>query len=163
MSAEVDTASAAGSVDELAGFGTRAVMMEDLAEAVEPTSPSQTLAIFDLRGYCNAYGTVERDSCLRRLARRLTETVPEARFYRPRSDEFVALVPVPLAIAEPQLTRAVSNMTAASGQPQILITFGAATLPAEAGEPVVAMRLADSRSYLRRRSPRERRLLRRRP
>jgi GGDEF domain-containing protein len=102
--------------DELTG--SRAVLMRDLEKASEPTSPSHTLAIFDLRGYCNSYGTLERDSYLRRLAGQLAEVLPDARFYRPRKDEFAVLVPVPLAIAEPQLARAVSTMTARSGQPQ---------------------------------------------
>lgn len=151
--------SVAPETDQLTGFGTRAALMQDLAEAVELTSPTLTLAIFDLRGYCNSYGALERDSLLRRLAAHLAEALPGARFYRPRKDEFAVVVPVPLAIAEPQLGQAISTMTAQSGQPQIVIAVGAATLPSEAGEPVVAMEVADSRSYLRRRSPRERRLV----
>lgn len=63
------------------------------------------------------------------------------------------------ADTERRLTDAVSALNAHFSQFRIQIAFGAATLPSEADEPIVAMRIADSRHYLRKRSRRERRLV----
>ena len=143
--------------DELTGFGTRSMLMHDLAEAVEPQSQPHTLAIFDLRGYVDSYGRIEGDALLRRVADHFAEALEGARFYRPREDEFAVLLDGPAAIAEQRLTGAVTALSERLGTLKIVVAFGAATVPQEADKPIVAMRIADSRHYLRGRRPRERR------
>src|SRR5579872_974166 len=101
--------------DPLAGLGTRAELMADLAAALEPTSEARTVALFDFAGldeYVNLYGRLEGDALLVRLAGRLAEALGQpARFYRPRSDEFAALIQAPIQTAEPLLALAVSTLT----------------------------------------------------
>lgn len=138
--------------DPLTGLGTRAELMADLADAVEPTSPARTLALFDFAGfgaYVDLYGRLEGEALLVRLAGRLSEALEQpASFYRPRSDEFAALIQTSLAIAEPLLIAAVASLTSRFEHFEIIATFGAAVLPDEASEPVEALMLADQRLFV---------------
>jgi len=151
------------STDLLTGLGTRAELMLGLAEAVEPASPPTTLALFDFGGldeYADLYGRLEGQALLIRLAHRLSKAIEQpASYYRPRTDEFAALIQSPIAIAEPLLAATVSTLTTRFEQFEITPAFGAALLPDEASEPVDALMLADQRLYLKTlaRSARERR------
>lgn len=157
MHSEVGIPSLEQESDELTRFGTRSMLMHDLAEAVDPQSQPHTLAIFDLRGYVEAYGRIEGGALLRRIADHFAEALDGARFYRPREDELAVLVDGPAETVEQRLTGAVTSLTERLRPLNIVVAFGAATLPHEADKPNVAMRIADSRDYLRARRPRERR------
>jgi GGDEF domain-containing protein len=134
-------------------------LLHDLAEAVHANSPPQTLAIFDLRGYVETYGRMGGEDLLRQLAGHFREALQGTRLYRPRESEFALLLDGAGPDAEQQLADAVAALMARFGQFKIEIAFGAASLPLEAGEPIVAMKIADSRHYLRKSRRRERRLV----
>ena len=138
--------------DPLTGLGTRAELLADLADAVDPTGPARTLALFDFAGfseYVDLYGRLEGQDLLVRLASRLSEALGQpASFYRPRSSEFAALIETSIATAEPLLIAAVSTLTSRFEQFEITPTFGAALLPDEASEPFDALILADKRLFL---------------
>jgi GGDEF domain-containing protein len=138
--------------DALTALGTRADLMADLAEAVERTGQPRTLALFDFGGlddYVDLYGRLEGEALLVRLADRLSEALGEpARFYRPRSDEFAALIQAAIATAEPLLAAACSDLARRFEQFEITPTFGAALLPDEASDAVEALMLADQRLLL---------------
>jgi GGDEF domain-containing protein len=140
------------STDPLTGLGTRAELMLDLAESIDPTSPARTLALFDFAGlseYADLYGRLEGQALLVRLADRLSEALEQpATYYRPRSGEFAALIETSIATAEPLLLAAVSTLTIRFEQFEITPTFGAALLPDEASDPVDALMLADQRLFL---------------
>jgi GGDEF domain-containing protein len=158
---EVETVSE-GLTDRLTGFGTRLGLMIDLAEAVSPFSFPRTLACFDLGGlheYGALYGSVEVDALLPRLAARFSAALGHAACYRPRDDEFAALLDDSLAASEPRLLAAAEALTVRFGQFGIAFAFGAAVVPTEADDPVEAIALADSRlfQHARGRPERERR------
>ena len=138
--------------DPLTGLGTRAEMMIDLADAVKPTSPARTLALFDFAGldeYADLYGRLEGQALLVRLAGRLSEALGQpAIYYRPRSDEFAALIEASIAAAEPLLVAAVLTLKNRFEQFSITPTFGAALVPDEASDPIEALILADQRLFL---------------
>jgi GGDEF domain-containing protein len=149
--------------DPLTGLGNRRRLLADLDGAEDPNSPSRTLAIFYVGGftrYVELYGRLEGEALLVRLAELLPATLEHAgSCYRPRDDEFAALIQGPPATAEPLLTAAAASLTARFEHFEVTLSFGAAVMPDEAGEPVEAMTLADTRLFLRAqdRRPRERR------
>jgi GGDEF domain-containing protein len=149
--------------DRLTGLGSRRRLMADLGQAASPDTGSKTLALFHLSGftrYVELYGRLEGEALLVRLAGRLSELLGDgAACYRPRDDEFAALVEGPPAAAEPLVIEAAAALTARFEQFHVPLAFGAAVVPDEAGEPVEAMSLADTRLFLRAedRRPRDRR------
>jgi GGDEF domain-containing protein len=145
--------------DAVTGFGTRDALLRDVTEAVAPSSAPQTLAMLDLRGYYNAYGQFEGDSLVRRVAGLLPQVLEGARFYRPRATEIAVLVPSSPEEAEQRLAEAAATLTARFAQARIVIGFGTAQLPGEARDAGLALRIADSRHFLRMRTPRDRRLV----
>jgi GGDEF domain-containing protein len=147
--------------DGLTGFGTRSSLVRDLGEAVAPGSPPRTLAIIDLCGYAETWGRNEGDALLRQVAVALSEALEGATLYRPRADELAVLLDGSEATAEQRLRVAVAGLNDRFGRLKIVIAFGAATVPIQANEANVALRIADARHYLRARRPRERRLLHR--
>ena len=150
--------------DPLIWLGSRADLIVDLTAAVEPGSPARTLVLFEFAGfgeYVELYGRLEAQALLARLAARLSGAVTEpARYYRPRGDEFAALITTSIATAEPILSAAISTLTDRFEQFRITPSFGAALLPDEASDPVDALMLADRRLFVSAvgRSVRERRL-----
>jgi GGDEF domain-containing protein len=143
--------------DELTGFGTRSVLLRDLEDAVEPGCPPSTLGILDLHGFLDRFGRIDGEAHVGSVARHLAGTLEGARFYRPREHELAVLVQAPAQEAERLLSVAASSVNAHLGQQRVAVVFSLVTLPDEAGDPVVALRLAESRHIARRR-PRERRL-----
>jgi GGDEF domain-containing protein len=156
---DVDKPIPGQATDRLTGFGNRSALLRDLEQAVEPGSAPRTLAIFDLRGYAEAYGRIEGDSLLREISAALSEALAGVRIYRSRADELAVLVEGPEAVTEPRLLDAVAALNARFGRLNVVIAFGAATLPAEADAATVALRIADARHYLHNRGRRERRLV----
>jgi GGDEF domain-containing protein len=148
--------------DQLTGFGNRPKLMADLGRAVMAESEPSVLAIFDLAGleqYRRVLGDQAGDAFVLQVAGVFREKV--GRFgtcYRPREDEFVALIDGRrehvdrlLAVAEDALRR--------EGEAYLITSsFGVAQLPAEADDPIAALALADRRlTAASGRPPRERR------
>jgi two-component system cell cycle response regulator len=148
--------------DPLTGFGTRAALMEDLAEVVGPDAPPSAVAIFALEGlgeYGAFHGDLARERVVARLAERLaTKLGPPGSCYRPRNDEFIALIAAPLAEVIPLLDASAATLRERDRYVTITASFGAALLPDEASEPIEALRIADERlsSNSPRRRPRRR-------
>lgn len=155
--AEASTQGVEGATDALTGLGTRSTLLDDLAAAVKSDSARWTLAIFDIGGYFESRGRIDAEALVRDLAGHLRATLKDAAFYRPRETELAVLVNGAGAAAEQRLSDSVSAFAAREGQPEVVLAFGAATLPLEAGEPTVAMRIAESRNPLRKSRRRERR------
>jgi GGDEF domain-containing protein len=145
--------------DAMTGFGNRDALLHDLKDAVALTAAPRTLAILDLRGYYAGYGQHEGDSLVRRIAALLPEALDGAAFYRPRSTELAVLVPGSADDAEQRLAEAAATLTARFAQSKIVIGFGTAQLPADAADAGLALRIANSRHFLRTRAPRERRIV----
>ncbi|HEX4521617.1 MAG TPA: diguanylate cyclase [Gaiellaceae bacterium] len=150
-------------IDPLTGFGSRAKLVADLADAVTPTSRPSTLAVFELGGlreYVELYGRLEGDDLVARIAGRLPEAIRlPSSFYRPRGDELAALVQGPGAIAEPRVAVAVAALTSRFDEFKLELAFGAVELPDGASDPVEALILADGSLFLQSlaRAARERR------
>ena len=149
--------------DPLTGFGTRSKLLHDLEQAVQPESDPTLLVIFCLEGfeeYTDLLGRLESQSLLLRLAGRLaTSLAPSAVCYRPRADEFAALVHTPIANVKPVLDNAILALREKGGIVAVSAAFGAAMLPDEASDAIGALTIADQRlsSNAPRRRPRNRR------
>lgn len=148
--------------DPLTGFGTRTALLEDLAELVRDDAPASVVAIFALEGlgeYGAFHGELARERVVARLAHRLAAKLgPPGSCYRPRNDEFIALISAPLAEVIPLLDACAATLRERDRYVTITASFGAALLPDEADEPVEALRIADERlsSNSPRRRPRRR-------
>lgn len=148
--------------DPLTGFGTRHALLEDLTELVRDDAPPSVVAIFALEGlgeYGAFHGELARERVVARLARRLAAKLgPPGSCYRPRNDEFIALIAAPLADVIPLLDASAATLRERDRYITITASFGAALLPDEASEPIEALRIADERlsSNSPRRRPRRR-------
>jgi GGDEF domain-containing protein len=145
--------------DRLTGLFNRQQLLGDLERALAPDAPPQVLVVFELVGikpFMSAMAEEEVDSLLSRLALRLMhELGPDAESYRPRREEFCALLP--LAEAETMLTRAQAGLAEAAKPYPISVFYGTALLPDEAGSPVEALERADERLFTLTRPPEQRR------
>jgi GGDEF domain-containing protein len=154
-------------IDPLTGFGTRQSLITAVGEAVDPSHPQTLLVIFGLEGfdeYVALFGRLAGRTLLVRLATRLAEALPTATCYRPRYDEFSALVETTIAEAKPVLDAAVVALRERATSVAVTASWGAAMLPEEASSPIAALKLADERlsSNAPRRRRRNRRVARRR-
>jgi GGDEF domain-containing protein len=145
--------------DAPTGLMTRSSLVRDLEDAVAPGNPPRTLAIFDLCGYAATYGRSHGDALVRQIYVDLSQTLEGATFYHPRADELAVLLEGPQTAVEQQLDAVVASLNDRFSQFNVVIAFGAATVPDEANQANVALRIADARHYLRPRRPRERRLV----
>jgi GGDEF domain-containing protein len=149
-------------LDPSTGFGDRERLVADLAAALEPGSPRAVLAVFDLGGaaeyrreFGERAGEVLIAHCAEGFAREMSR---DGLCYRPRRDEFCALIAKPIEEAMTLLVAAEHALRMID--PLLIATcFGATVLPDEAADPVELLMLADERLYLRltSREPRERR------
>lgn len=161
-----DTLSAPDSLtDPLTGFGNRRKLVEDLTEALLPTASPTLFVLFDLAGYgdyLSLYGQVRADDLLEGLSRRLSKKLADVgTCYRPRRDEFAALLHAPIETAQPLLDAALAALHKRDSDrhTSIASAFGAVLLPDEAEDVTDVMMLADERLALtvRARRSRERR------
>ena len=147
-------------VDPITGFRNREALMEDLAAALAPGRGACVLAVFDLAGaaeYRRVYGYLASDTLIARLASVFAEVMAApARLYRSREDEFWALLDWPADSARALVDAATAALRRSGAEAHVIATSGIALLPAEAGDPMEALRVADSRLGAVRR-PRERR------
>jgi GGDEF domain-containing protein len=150
-------------VDPLTGFGTRYALLLALAETVEPESMPRLLVVFGLDGfdeYTSLFGRLAGRTLLVRLAARLSEALaPAGVCFRPRHDEFSALIETTIDAAKPVLDTAVFALRERASSGAVTAAWGAVLLPEEADAPVAALKLADAR--LASNAPRRRRRNRR--
>lgn len=150
-------------VDPLTGFGTRQALLAELEAAVGKGSRPTLLVIFGLDGfdeYVSLFGSLAGRTLIVKLASRLADALgPGASCYRPRRDEFAALVPTPVGGVTEVLDAAVAALRERAASVAVSTAWGAAMLPEEAGDPVEALKLADGR--LASNAPRRRRRNRR--
>ena len=136
-------------VDPLTGFGTRGALLTELASAVEGERGPVLLVIFGLEGfddYETLFGTPAGRTLLAKLAARLGDALgPASSCFRPRRDEFVALVPTPIAGVAEVLDRAVVALRERAASVAVSAAWGAAMLPDEADDPIAALTVADTR------------------
>jgi GGDEF domain-containing protein len=135
-------------VDSLTGFGTRHALIAALDEAVADTETC-LLVIFSLDGfddYSSLFGQLAGRTLVVKLASRLAEALgPTARCFRPRRDEFAALVPTRIDGAASLLDSAVAALRERAAPVAVAAAWGAAMLPDEAADAVGALTLADER------------------
>ena len=138
--------------DYLTGFGDHDKLLTDLTDALKPGSPQGVLAVFELVGssdYRQVYGELASAELVLRCAARFKRVVePDGVCYRPRQDEFCALISGPIDEARATLHAAARSVS--SGRKPFLVSacFGAAVLPDEADDPIDLLMLADERLQL---------------
>ena len=150
--------------DRLTGFGDRDKLVADLTQALEPGQPPALVAVFELVGsddYQRLSGKRASDALIARHAERFARAVGEAGVcYRPRQDEFCALLSGPIDAAKATLFAAEQELNDDETDSALIpVCFGAASLPDEGTDPTSLLVLADQRLRLRmaNRKPRERR------
>jgi GGDEF domain-containing protein len=132
----------------LTGFGTRNALLTALTDAVRGDVPT-LLVVFGLEGfeeYVALFGSLAGRTLLVKLGARLAEALGSGSYcYRPRQDEFAALVPTPIESVAEVLDRAVGALRQRAASVAVSAAWGAAMLPDEAEDAVDALKLADSR------------------
>ena len=135
--------------DPLTGFGTRAALLTALTGAVTPDAAAALLVVFGLAGYeeyVSLFGRLAGRSLIVKLGARLADALPAGTTcFRPREGEFAALVSTPVDGVNVVLDDAVCALRDRAATVAVTAAWGAAMLPDEAGDPVAALQLADSR------------------
>jgi len=130
-------------------IGTREQLLVDLTRAVVPGEPVKLLVVFRLGGFeefASRYGNETTATLLGRVVSRLPEASgPSNFYYRPRKDELCGLISGRLDGVEAALIAAAREISETLGTDGISLGFGTAVLPHQAGDPVEALALADSR------------------
>jgi diguanylate cyclase (GGDEF)-like protein len=140
--------------DHLTGLGNRRKLVTDLERTLASPHPQHAiLALFDLDGfkaYNDGFGHPAGDDLLRRLGGRLAAAVePAGRGYRLGGDEFCVLASTRSMDSEAICRAAEGALSERGGGFAIGASWGMVQLPAEAGTPTDALRLADRRMYAR--------------
>jgi hypothetical protein len=129
-------------------IGTREQLHGDLGAAVAPDQPVRLLVIFRLGGFeeFTRLGTRSPGALIREVMSYLPDASgPSGFYYRPRRDELCGLIEGPLRDVERALLAASTALNERLGRKGLSLGFGAAVLPGEAGDPIGALALADSR------------------
>jgi hypothetical protein len=129
-------------------IGTREQLLGDLGAAVAPDQPVRLLVIFRLGGFeeFTRLGTRSPGALIREVMSYLPDASgPSGFYYRPRRDELCGLIEGPLRDVERALLAASTALNERLGRKGLSLGFGAAVLPDEAGDPIGALALADSR------------------
>jgi GGDEF domain-containing protein len=148
--------------DQLTGFGNRHKLMADLGRAVAAGSEQSVLAIFDLAGleqYRRVLGQQAGDALIVQVSRVFRQKIGRVgTCYRPREDEFAALIDGRRDRVKPLLGAAEEALRREGEALLITSSFGVAQLPDEADDPIAALALADQRlGEASQRLPRDRR------
>jgi GGDEF domain-containing protein len=148
--------------DPLTGFGDRRKLIADVAAALDPDSPPSVLAVFYLAGagdYRRILGEESGDRLISRLAEQFARLLPTGTCYRPREDEFCAVLTIPIDDLSSTLDATAQALKEEGHACLVTASYGAVVLPAEAADPMDALMLADGRLDARRGIPsrRERR------
>jgi GGDEF domain-containing protein len=121
--------------------------MVHLAEAVEPESEPSVFVVFGLGGLDDhelAHGLEATNDLIARLADDFARMVrPEGVCYAPRRREFCAIFELSVVEVSPILANAAITLRRESALAELLIAFGLAVLPAQADDPLAALRVAD--------------------
>ena len=146
--------------DSLTGLGNRGRMEVELAATCDQASDEQPamLYLFDLNGfkrYNDTFGHPAGDRLLSRLGAALKATVgDDGSAYRIGGDEFCLLLTCAADRFEAVARDATEALTAHDRGVVVGSSWGAATIPAEAGDPSAALQLADVRMYAQKESRR---------
>jgi diguanylate cyclase (GGDEF)-like protein len=145
--------------DSLTGLGNRRRLVEALERALADGTESQPrlLAIYDLDGfklYNDSFGHPAGDALLSRLAATLARVVaPYGSCYRLGGDEFCVLAELPPGESEEDFLEDTVSALSESGKGfTVTCSLGSVRLPAEAETATDALRLADQRLYVQKRS-----------
>ena len=141
--------------DLLTGLPNRRHLLADLEGVLDAERPT-ALALIDLDGfktYNDTFGHVQGDLLLARLGEKLASAVDSGRAYRLGGDEFCALLPDDDEL--PASLRAIRDALEEHGDSFVVTaSSGVVHLPAEAGDPTAALRIADTRMYQNKRGGR---------
>jgi two-component system cell cycle response regulator len=146
--------------DSLTGLGNRGRMEVELAETCEWASREQPamLYLFDLNGfkrYNDTFGHPAGDRLLNRLGEALKVTIgDDGSAYRIGGDEFCLLLTCAEGRFHAVSRAATEALTANDRGVEVSSSWGAAKIPAEAGDPSAALQLADVRMYAQKESRR---------
>lgn len=146
--------------DLLTGLGNRGRMQVDLASICEQASEERPamLYLFDLNGfkrYNDTFGHPAGDELLSRLGDTLKAAIDgDGSAYRIGGDEFCLLLTCPAERFEAASKAAAQALTASDRGVEVGASWGAATIPHEAGDPSAALQLADVRMYAQKESRR---------
>lgn len=146
--------------DSLTGLGNRGRMEVELAETCERASDEQPamLYLFDLNGfkrYNDTFGHPAGDRLLNRLGTSLKATIgDDGSAYRIGGDEFCLLLTCAEDRFEAVARAATEALTESDRGVEVNSSWGATTIPAEAGDPSTALQLADVRMYAQKESRR---------
>ncbi|HEX4518816.1 MAG TPA: diguanylate cyclase [Gaiellaceae bacterium] len=148
MGADTQTDPGRLEIDQVTGLADRKAMLADLTEAVVPDCPPALLMVFAFDGfneYEELHGVLEGRKLLRRLADRLGAVLDGiGTGYRPRGDEFAALVPQP-SNAGDVLRASIAALTERDRYYSVIAAGGYAVVPIEATDPIAALAIADRR------------------
>jgi two-component system cell cycle response regulator len=139
--------------DALTGLGNRRRLMADLERAAGLATADRPfgLVMFDLDGFKSfndCFGHPAGDALLSKLASNLAFAVAgHGGAYRLGGDEFCVLLDGGAKLVEELLPEARSALTEHGRGFEIGPSCGAALLPADAADPVTALKLADRRLY----------------
>jgi diguanylate cyclase (GGDEF)-like protein len=146
--------------DSLTGLGNRGRMEVELATTCERASSGQPamLYLFDLNGfkrYNDTFGHPAGDRLLTQLGEALKATIgDDGSAYRIGGDEFCLLLTCAEDRFEAVARAATEALTTSDRGVEVGSSWGAATIPAEAGDPSAALQLADVRMYAQKESRR---------
>jgi diguanylate cyclase (GGDEF)-like protein len=147
--------------DALTGLGNRRQLMDDLATHLEDLDPERPLmlTLFDLDGfkeYNDTFGHLAGDQLLERLGARLRDLLAgRGTAYRMGGDEFCALWHQSHADQASVTTlEAVAALSEQGEAFSIGCSYGSVLLPNETTELIEALRTADRRMYIHKRSGR---------
>jgi diguanylate cyclase (GGDEF)-like protein len=146
--------------DSLTGLGNRGRMEVELAETCERASDERPamLYLFDLNGfkrYNDTFGHPAGDRLLNRLGTALKAAIEDdGSAYRIGGDEFCLLLTCAEDRFEAVARAATEALTTSDRGVEVGSSWGAATIPAEAGDPSAALQLADVRMYAQKESRR---------
>jgi two-component system cell cycle response regulator len=137
--------------DALTGLANRRSLMVDLERALAGGRGESVLALYDLDGfkaYNDSFGHPAGDDLLQRLGRQLATMVePNGRAYRLGGDEFCVLAATAELSPEAVARAAGAALSQQGSGFSIGACWGLVRLPAEAGTPTEALRIADRRMY----------------
>ncbi|MEA2123713.1 MAG: hypothetical protein QOI80_495 [Solirubrobacteraceae bacterium] len=149
----LDDSRVEATTDSLTGLGNQRLLKRDLSalfDADEPPS-AHVLVLLDLNGfktYNDTYGHGAGDALLTRLGTALAAAVGDrGKTYRMGGDEFTVLAPCRFGDADGFADRCGAALVAEGSGFRITASYGAAELPAECGDGVSALKLADERMY----------------
>lgn len=144
--------------DSLTGLGNRRRLTEDLTTALDRGADAEpsVLLLFDLDGfktYNDTFGHLAGDELLARLGAELQRAVNGVgRAYRLGGDEFCAHLDLDGGDPDALITSAAAALAECGAEYTIEASLGVVLLPQEAGTALQALRVADERMYVNKRS-----------